>query len=173
MNKENYFFVDGQRGFDPSKGGLWSKWPIPAAKVLMHNKEWAAIRVLTCLVTYLGYGKSANMVWPTIKTICAQTGLGKAKVQEGIKALVVYGFIWKSKKRTDKFPRNEYTILAACYKFQDMNEHAQQHAPSRTVRISPGAPANNHEITPAINPSETYDFKDPQSNDFKDPFLDW
>jgi hypothetical protein len=173
MSEQNYSFVNGQRGFDPSKGGLWSHWPIPAAKVLMHNQEWAAIRVLTCLVTYLGYGKSANMVWPTIKTICAQTGLGKAKVQEGIKALIAYGFVVKSKKRTGKFPRNEYEILTACYKFQDMNEHAQQRLPNRLVRGVSNVADNKLQITPAINPPIS--LTEHQSIDYslEDPFNIW
>jgi hypothetical protein len=125
MNHENVYFINGQKGIDISKGGLYSPWPIPAAQVLMQNKEWAALRVLTCLITYLGYGKSSSLVWPRIETICNQTGLGKKSVQAGIKALITFGFIVKHKKPARRFQRNEYEILDACYNFDKMNEYAK------------------------------------------------
>lgn len=173
MNEENYFFVNGQRGFDPSQGGHWSKWPIPAARVLMHNKEWEALRVLSCLITHLGFGKSADRAWPTIKTMVSETGMGKANIQVGIKTLILYGFIVKHKVRQGRYLRNEYQVLTACYKFQDMNEYAQLHAPSRSVKVSPNTRVNNHEITPAINPP--IPLMEIQAIDYnsEDPFNIW
>ncbi len=137
MNLENVYFVNGQRGIDISKGGLYSPWPIPAAQVLMQNKEWAALRVLTCLITYLGYGKSSSLVWPRIETICSQTGLGKKSVQAGIKALITFGFILRHKRPARRFQRNEYEILDACYDFEKMNEYAKSKssAKSKIMRV--------------------------------------
>lgn len=141
MNHENYYFINGQRGIDISKGGLYSPWPIPAAQVLMQNKEWAALRVLTCLITYLGYGKSSSLVWPRIETICNQTGLGKKSVQAGIKALITFGFILKHKKPARRFQRNEYEILSACYDFDKMNEYAKSKITAKArVKNNSGSP---------------------------------
>lgn len=173
MNKENYFFVNGQKGFDPSKGGLWSHWPIPAARVLMHNKEMAALRVLTCLITHLGYGKSANMAWPTLVTLSEESGMGKGKVQEGIKSLILFGFIQKHKKRHGRYWKNEYEILTACYKYQDMNEHAQQRLPSRLVRVVPSEAANKLQITPAIIPPTFHMQHEAIDYSQEDPFNIW
>jgi len=173
MSEQNYSFVKGQRGFDPSKGGLWSHWPIPAARVLVHNKELAALRVLTCLVTYLGFGKSANMAWPTLVTIGEETGMGKGKVQQGIKSLILFGFILKHKKRHGRYWKNEYEILTTCYKYQDMNEHAQQRLPSRVVRVVPNDADNELQITPAINSAEIIDLQEARNIDPEDPFLAW
>ena len=173
MGEENYFFVNGQRGFDPSKGGLWSHWPIPAAQVLMHNQEWAALRVLACVVTHLGYGKSADRAWPSLKTISKETGMGKASIQTGIKTLILCGFIVKHKVRKGRYLSNEYQILAACYKYQDMNEHAQLRLPSRVVRVVPNDADNKLQITPAINSAEIIDLQETRNIDPEDPFLGW
>lgn len=135
MKSENVYFINGRRGINISKGGLYSPWPIPAAQVLMQNKEWAALRVLTCLITYLGYGKSSSLVWPRIETICNQTGLGKKSVQAGIKALLAFGFILKHKRPARRFQRNEYEILDACYDFDKMNEYAKSKS-SVTARVN-------------------------------------
>jgi len=173
MGEENYFFVNGQRGSDPSQGGLWSKWPIPAAQVLMHNQEWTALRVLTCLVTHLGYGKSADRAWPTIKTISKETGMGKASIQTGIKSLILYGFIVKHKVRKGRYLSNEYQILAACYKCQDMNAHAQQRLPSRLVRFVTNNADNKLQINAEINSAERIDLQEVRNFDPEDPFLGW
>jgi hypothetical protein len=173
MGEENYFFVNGQRGFDPSAGGLWSHWPVPAAHVLMHNQEWAALRVLTCLVTHLGYGKSADRAWPTIKTISKETGMGKASIQTGIKSLILYGFIVKHKVRKGRYLSNEYQILAACYKCQHMNAHAEKRLPSWLVRFVTNNADNKLQITTAINSAEIIDLQEGGNSDPEDPFFDW
>jgi hypothetical protein len=149
MIEEQVSFVNGIRTIDISKNGLYAPWPIPAAKVLAHNKEWAALHVLSCLVTYLGHGKSSNLVYPTIKTICESTGHGKATVQKGINQLVRYGFIVKEKRAAARFKRNYYQILSACYDYGKMNDYA-------TIRFPPRKEMSNHlvknQITTEINP---------------------
>lgn len=126
-----YTFSNGIRSIEISKNGLYAPWPIPAARVLVHNKEWAALHVLCCLVTYLGYGKSSNLVFPTIKTICESTGHGKATVQKAINLLARYGFIIKEKRATARFKRNYYQILSACFDYEKMNDYARMKSPPR------------------------------------------
>lgn len=148
MIEENVSFINGIRTIEISKNGLYAPWPIPAVRVLTHNKEWAALHVLTCLITHLGLGKSSNVAYPTIKTICTSTGHGKATVQKGINALIRYGFIIKEKRSASKYKRNYYQILSACYDYSKMNEYASERKPpvkNRTIKT------NENQIIPTIN----------------------
>jgi hypothetical protein len=161
MKNNEYIFVNGQRGINITKGGIYSPWPVPAAKILMANKDWPALQVLTCLITHLGYGRSSNLAFPSISTICKETGRGKGKVQEGIKSLIAHGFIRKHKQKAGRFSRNEYEILDTCYQLKtDKNTEIKTN--------------KNFEVTPTTYESDFDQFiQAPNNNSYEstDPWL--
>jgi hypothetical protein len=158
MKNDEYFFVNGQRGINITKGGIYSPWPIPAAKILMANKDWPALQVLTCLITHLGYGKSSNLAFPSISTICKETGRGKGKVQEGIKSLVAHGFIRKRKQKAGRFSRNEYEILDTCYQMKEgINKEIKKEKESEVALALYASDYDQLVNTPNNNSNETID----------------
>lgn len=160
MKDKDYHFVNGQRGIRITANGMYAPWPIPAAKFLIQNKDWPALRVLTCLITYLGYGRSSNVAYPSIATICKESGQGKAKVQEGIKSLIKYGFILKHKKPAGRFKRNEYEILDTCYQQRKITKIEK--TPDEVLEEFPKVPSTLEDfIKHPYNPP----------NEFADPWL--
>ena len=118
MNNEN-------SDFHLPKGSLYTPFPIPAYQVLGRAKQYNAQKVLLALVSYMGKGKNANVVFPSYSTIAKATGMGRNSVSSGLKVLHEYGFIKSVKYPNGVQARIKYFIQFACWDSGRMNEVAQ------------------------------------------------
>lgn len=106
--------------------GLWSHFPIPAYRLLANKKEFAAQRVLLCLVSHLG-GFNGPYVYPTYEQIQHESGINKKKIREALNVLEDMGLVVVISNRrgtNGKWPNNKYLIKMAIWDVSKMNELA-------------------------------------------------
>ena len=107
------------------KGGLYSPLPIPAYKILGKTKQYNAQRVLTCLISHLGYRQKA--VFPSYDQIAALSGVRRNDIKSALDDLIELGFIkvfqyWNNDRRF-----NKYYIQESCFKPHLMGEKGQSY----------------------------------------------
>lgn len=121
--------------------GLWSHFPIPAYRVLANQKEFAAQKVLLCLISHLG-GVNGCYVYPTYKQIQHESGVNVKKIREALNILEDMGLIVVFSNRrgtTGKWPNNKYLIKESCWDISKMNTLALSWVPKTHKCLDCGA----------------------------------
>jgi len=106
------------------KGGLYAPQPIPAYKILGKTRQYAAQRVLMCLVAHMGY--QSRSVFPSYDQIEALSGVRGNDISSALDQLLELGFIKVYQFRKEKKKYNKYYIQEACYKPHLMHGDVQR-----------------------------------------------
>jgi hypothetical protein len=105
-------------------GGLYAPLPIPAIKILADFKEHNALRVLTCLVSFLG--DKGWVVYPSYDTIASSTGLSRTSIKPALDVLEDYGFIKVIRLQLGRTKKqNKYYIQECSFKVSLMEKHVR------------------------------------------------
>ena len=129
INEETGEILEGSHEYKlVRKGGLYSPLPIPAYKILGRTKQYAAQRVLICLISHLGYRQRA--VFPSYDQIVALAGVRRNDISAAIDDLIELGFIKIFQYWKDGHKFNNYYIQEACYKPHLMGEKGQFYSDS-------------------------------------------
>lgn len=105
--------------------GLWSHFPIPAYQVLSEQKAWAAQKLLTCLISFLG--DDGFCVYPSYRTIAGRCGLSPNSIHQAIEVLKENGFVKVHYFKDGKKDRNKYYLQECCWDSGKMNSFASSY----------------------------------------------